>query len=562
MLFTRALPGDNASHTTPGLTISAEALVLLAAGFITLALNRPFLLAALRGRDWHSADTWGWAAAMLALLMAVNTLIVGLLCMGRVRKVVLALLLVVSALTTHYMQAYNVVIDASMVRSALATHPAEAGELLSWRLLADVALFAVLPVALLWPVQVASRPWAGALARRGALLALAVVVLAATLWAVFQPFSALMRNQRTVRYQITPANVLWSLGAVLAADAHGATRPREVLDAQPHLGPSHQQGKPRVLVLMVGETARKANWGLSGYARDTTPELSQRNVLNFADVSSCGTHTEVSLPCMFAPVGRRDYDETRIRGNESLLHLLARAGVAVHWRDNQSGCKGVCENLPNDWVNASLAPGLCQGGRCWDEGLLRGLDQRIKTAQGTQVLVLHMLGNHGPSYFRRYPPAFAHFKPACANDDLGQCTQEEIVNAYDNALRYTDHVLATVIDTLRSQAATVDSAMVFVSDHGESLGENNLFLHGMPYAIAPKQQTEVPMAWWMTEGFASRVGLNGACLKQRAAEPASHDQLFHSLLGLLDVRSTVYEPAFDLTAACRSGAAPKASTAL
>jgi lipid A ethanolaminephosphotransferase len=543
----------SAPRPPSGLLISADTLVVAGALFMTLALNRPFLLSALQGRDWTSAATWGWAAALLLMVFAVNTLIAGALCVGRARKVVLALLLVVSAFAMHYMQAYNVVVDAAMVRSTLVTHPSEARELMSWRLAADVLLFAVLPVALMWSVPVAPRKWKRALAQRAALLALAMVVLVATLWAVFQPFSALMRNNRAVRYQITPANVVWSLGAVAVADAKGATRPRQVLDAHPRLGASHQQAKPRVLVLMVGETARAANWGLSGYARNTTPELAQRGVLNFARVSSCGTNTETSLPCMFAPVGRRDYDEARIRGSESLLHLLNRAGVGVFWRDNQSGCKGVCNNLPNDWVNASLAPGLCQDGRCWDEGLLRGLDQRLKTAQGTQVLVLHMLGNHGPSYFRRYPPAFAHFKPACAQDDLGQCTQQEIVNAYDNALRYTDHVLATVIDTLRAQAASVDSAMVYVSDHGESLGENNLYLHGIPYAFAPKEQTEVPMVWWLSPGFAQRSGLSGACLSRRATEPATHDHLFHSLLGLLDVQSTVYERTLDIGAECRSG---------
>jgi lipid A ethanolaminephosphotransferase len=542
----------SAPRPPSGLAISADALVLAGALFMTLALNRPFLLSALQGRDWTSVATWGWAAALLLMVFAVNTVIAGALCVGRARKVVLALLLAVSAFAMHYMQAYNVVVDAAMVRSTLVTHPSEARELMSWRLAADVLLFAALPVALMWSVPVAPRKWTRALAQRAALLALAMVVLAATLWAVFQPLSALMRNNRAVRYQITPANVVWSLGAVAVADAKGATRPRHVLDAQPRLGASHQQTKPRVLVLMVGETARTANWGLSGYARNTTPELAQRGVLNFARVSSCGTNTETSLPCMFSPVGRRDYDEARIRGSESLLHLLSRAGVGVFWRDNQSGCKGVCDKLPNDWVNASLAPGLCQDGRCWDEGLLRGLDQRLKTAQGTQVLVLHMLGNHGPSYFRRYPPAFAHFKPACAQDDLGQCTQQEIVNAYDNALRYTDHVLATVIDTLRAQAASVDSAMVYVSDHGESLGENNLYLHGIPYAFAPKEQTEVPMLWWLSPGFAQRSGLSGACLSRRAAEPATHDHLFHSLLGLLDVQSTVYERTLDIGAECRA----------
>ena len=201
---------------------------------------------------------------------------------------------------------------------------------------------------------------------------------------------------------------------------------------------------------------------------------------------------------MFAPVGRRDYDEARISGSESLLHVLARAGVGVHWRDNQSGCKGVCEGLANQSVASLNAPGLCVGGHCFDAGLLHGLDERLAGASGSQLLVLHQLGNHGPSYYRRYPQAFARFQPACEDDDLNRCSREQIVNAFDNALLYTDHVLATLIAKLQAQADKVDSAVVYVSDHGESLGENNLFLHGMPYAIAPAEQTSVPMLMWLS----------------------------------------------------------------
>jgi lipid A ethanolaminephosphotransferase len=307
--------------------------------------------------------------------------------------------------------------------------------------------------------------------------------------------------------------------------------------------------------MVVGETARAANWGLSGYARQTTPQLAQLPIINFSDVTACGTSTEVSLPCMFAPVGRRQYDEARIRGSESLLHVAARAGVAVHWRDNQSGCKGVCDGLPHDVLGPALAPGLCQDGRCLDEGLLRGLDERLRGlhgSRGTQLLVLHMLGNHGPSYFRRYPPAFERFTPVCRNDDLGGCTRDEIVNAYDNALLYTDHVLATLIGTLASHAGDVDSALLFVSDHGESLGEKNLFLHGVPYVIAPKEQTQVPMVFWQSAGFARSEGLNGDCLRARARQPVQHDHLFHTLLALLDVKTSLYTPELDFTSGCRA----------
>jgi lipid A ethanolaminephosphotransferase len=237
-------------------------------------------------------------------------------------------------------------------------------------------------------------------------------VAAAALMVVFKPFSSLMRNHKEVRYLITPANYLWSLASVTAADARGAAAPRRAigLDATPGPGWATRR-KPMVVVLVVGETARAANWGLSGYARQTTPELARLSVINFAQITSCGTNTEVSVPCMFAPVGRRDYDEARISGSESLLHVLAHAGVAVHWRDNQSGCKGVCEGLANDSVASLSAPGLCVGGHCFDAGLLHGLDERLAGASGTQLLVLHELGNHGPSYYRRYPPAFARFQP-------------------------------------------------------------------------------------------------------------------------------------------------------
>jgi lipid A ethanolaminephosphotransferase len=234
------------------------------------------------------------------------------------------------------------------------------------------------------------------------------------------------------------------------------------------------------------------------------------------------------------------------------LHVLARAGAQVEWIDNQSGCKGVCKGLPTTTVQALDPPvGMCETGRCLDEGLLLQWPQRLAQQQGTQVLVLHMLGNHGPSYFRRYPPAFARYQPECRDDELYRCPREAIVNAYDNALLYTDHVLSRLIDLLAAQSQGVDSAMIYVSDHGESLGEAGLYLHGVPYAIAPPEQTRVPMVMWLSEGFSRALGVDMACLQRRAAQPASHDHLFHTVLGLIGVHTSAYESAWDLTAACR-----------
>lgn len=532
---------------------TVEQLLFVASLFWLLAANRLFFASALRERTLAEPATWGFAAALAVLVLAIHFLLLGLVANRWSVKPLLAVLIVVTALASFYMQSFGVYLDPTMVRNVLKSDVAEARELISWPLVLHLLLYAGLPLLLLSRVRIRNRPFAKALLWRVAALALAAVAAVGALLSVFQPFASLMRNHKEVRYLITPSNYLWSAAAVGMAEARGAAAPRQPLglDAQP--GPSWaQQGKPRLLVLVVGETARAANWGLSGYARQTTPELAARSdVINFAKVTSCGTNTETSLPCMFAPIGRRDYDEARIRGSESLLHLLARAGVDVHWRDNQSGCKGVCEGLPQDLVVELNPPGLCKDGRCLDEGLLFDLDQRLTQAKGVQLLVLHQLGNHGPSYFRRYPEAFARFQPACQSDDLRKCSREEIVNAYDNALLYTDHVLARLIAKLQAGADKVDSAVVYVSDHGESLGESNLFLHGMPYAIAPAVQTQVPMLMWFSGGWRESSGLDEACLRQRAAEPAAHDHLFHSLMGLLDVRSAVYAPDYDLSRTCR-----------
>jgi lipid A ethanolaminephosphotransferase len=538
----------------PRFTIAAtvEQVLVVASVFFVLAANRPFFAAALRGHEANTASTWGFVVAMATMLVAAHFLLMALVANRWTLKPVLAVLIVATAFATYFMAHYNVYVDASMMRNVLRTDFGEARELLAPMLVPYLLLYAVLPLLLLWRVRLVNRSLLRAtLVRLGAML-LAVLVAVGALLAVYQPFVSLMRNRHEVRYLITPGNVVWSLGAVLVSETRTAAKPKQAigLDAKP--GPSWAtRHKPMLVVLVVGETARAANWGLSGYARQTTPQLATLPVINFSDVTSCGTNTEVSLPCMFAPVGRRQYDEQSIRGSQGLLHVLARAGVAVHWRDNQSGCKGVCDGLTNDSVQGLNAPGLCSEGRCLDEGLLQGIDRRLDQAQGRQLLVLHQLGNHGPAYFRRYPASFARFTPACENEDLQHCTREEITNAYDNALLYTDHVLAQLIAQLNAHADNVDSALLYVSDHGESLGENRLFLHGVPYAIAPDVQTKVPMVWWSSPGFAQTTGLDLACLRQRAQASVSHDHLFHTLLGLLDVSTALYEPQWDFTAECR-----------
>jgi lipid A ethanolaminephosphotransferase len=551
-------------------TLRVESLALLASLFWAFTANRSFLASAMQGHAAADVASWKLGLALAAALLALNLLLVALVSNRWTVKPLLALLTVGTALAAFYIQRFGIYLDPSMMRNLLRTDVAEARELLSLPLLLHMLVYAGIPLLLLWRVRVLRQPWPRALAWRVATLVAAFALLVGSVLAVYQPVASLMRNHKELRYLITPANFLWSSAAVLAADARGAAQPRQAigLDAAP--GPSWAaRTKPLVVVMVVGETARAANWGLSGAARDTTPELAAlaRNsalpgsLQNFSHVTACGTSTEVSLPCMFAPVGRRHYDEHQIRGQESVLHVAARAGVQVNWIDNQSGCKGVCEGLPSE-TTAGRISALCADGRCLDGELLVGLDERLKRAQGTQLWVLHMLGSHGPSYFRRYPADFARFKPECLDDDLSRCTAQEVVNAYDNSLLYTDHVLAATIARLQAHAGEVDSALLFVSDHGESLGERGLFLHGMPHAIAPDVQTQVPMVTWISPGLEASAGMKPGCLAptlaRRAAEPVAHDHLFHTLLGLLDVQTTLREEDLDLTQGCAAASGARA----
>jgi lipid A ethanolaminephosphotransferase len=326
-------PRSDSAARNERFTIPAtvEQLLLVTSVFWVLTANRAFFAAAVESRSLSEVQTWGFSVALGALLVAVHFFLLALIVNRWTVKPALTLLIVSTAIASHFMQAYGVYLDPSMLRNALHTDLGEARELFSWQLLRQLLLYAILPLLLLWRVEIVRRRPLRAIGVRLGLLLLAAAVAAATLMVVFKPFSSLMRNHKEIRYLITPANYLWSLASVTVAEARGAALPRQAigLDATPGPGWA-SRSKPLVIVLVVGETARAANWGLSGYARQTTPQLASLPVINFARVTSCGTSTEVSVPCMFAPVGRRDYDEARIRGSESLLHVLARAGVGVH----------------------------------------------------------------------------------------------------------------------------------------------------------------------------------------------------------------------------------------
>lgn len=531
-----------------------ETLALLTGLFLALACNAALFRAVLATGALHGGAGLLTGACLFVLVVALDTLLALLLFNRWTVRPVLALLLPVSAAVAYYMEHYGVYFDTGMIRNVLQTDLRESSELVSPGLLLRIALGGVLPAVLAWKVELVRRPPGRAVLVRVAAIVLALLVAAGAALASFQSLSALMRNHRELRHLVTPGNYLVALGRVLADDGAARNTPRRTLGAGAHVAAAHAGQRPRLLVLVVGETARAANWGLDGYARQTTPQLARMDVVNFADVSSCGTATETSLPCMFSPYARQDYSKDKVRNSESLLHVLDHAGIKVAWMDNQGGCKGVCTGLETRSFEHGDDPEFCNAEGCLDGILGKALAERIDAlpAEGADaVIVLHQLGNHGPAYSRRYPPAFARFTPACESAALGDCSREQIVNAYDNALLYTDDLLAGAIRRLGARAGR-DTALVYLSDHGESLGEGGLYLHGMPYAIAPQEQKKVPMVMWFSPGYAGSLGLDLACLKRRAGASASHDNYFHTVLGLMQVAAPEYRADLDLLEGCRA----------
>ncbi|VVP22556.1 phosphoethanolamine transferase [Pseudomonas fluorescens] len=502
-----------------------------------------------------SADGKGLAmrVAFGVMIFAAFNIVLTFVAFRRVLKPVLTLMFLISAGVAYFMSQYGVLIDAGMLRNFAETNVTEVRDLLSFKLLAYIVFLGVLPSWLLWKVPVDYRRWHRELFSKVIVSFASVAVIGGVALANYQGLSSLFRNHHELRLMLVPSNYIGAAAGYLREQVASAQQPFVKIgeDAQRDVA---LQNHPRksLTVLVVGESARAENFGILGYDRDTTPTLDKEaGLIAFTDVHSCGTETAVSVPCMFSNMGRKNYDASKAKNEEGLLDVLKRAGIDVIWRDNQSGCKDTCNRVTVQDVSNLKDPTLCANSECRDEILLQGLQGFIDHLDKDTVLVLHQMGSHGPEYFKRYPKEYEHFTPVCESNALNNCSRESIVNGYDNTLVYTDHVLSSLIDVLRSNQDKVDTAMLYLSDHGESLGEYNLFLHGTPYMLAPEQQKHVAMLAWFSDSYQKSYSVDTHCLQMSRDKPLSQDNLFHSMLGLLEVHSSVYQQDLDMFAGCR-----------
>ena len=530
-------------------------VIVLASAWLGSLGNLALWQTLARMPELSNARGFALGIGMALLIACATAALLSLLAWRWTFKPVLLLLLLSAAVATHFMLTYHVVIDTTMLVNALQSNPNEVRDLLTLRLLVTVLLLAGLPGLWLIRHRVRSLGLFGQLSCNAAALMAATLLAAGLLWLTFQDLSSLVRSRTELRFMVNPLNALYAAGNLIVK-THGR-RPGapEPVGEDARAGASYQgQTRPPLLLLVVGETARSANFALNGYRRPTNPELARDDVASFRQVQACGTSTASALPCMFSHLGR-DAFEARKSNYQNLLDVLQRAGLAVLWIDNQSGCKGICDRVASVNTSGLALEGLCAQGECLDEVMLRGLDQRIaaldaqRRAKGV-VLVLHAMGSHGPAYFKRSPAQRKAFLPECGTSLLQSCSSEQLFNAYDNSILYADHVLHEAVQWLKAQAPRYSASLIYLSDHGESLGENNLYLHGLPYAIAPDEQTRVPLITWLSAEQQQRSRMRSACLKARTNEPLTHDHLFHSVLGLLDVQTGLYRRELDLFAPC------------
>jgi lipid A ethanolaminephosphotransferase len=511
--------------------------------------------------DWRAV--W-FGIAFAALIASLLCMLMSLLCWHWTLKPVIALFLTSAAFGAYFMLSYRVVIDSSMMVNVLQTDMRESLDLFSWKLVVAVLFLAVLPIVVLWKRQVKQLAVLKTLVGNAQLFLASCVVAAVAVFPVYQDFASSMRNHIQLRYLINPLNSFYGLAQLAVPSLKNPTGTLQTIGADAKLGPMYtNQPKIPLLVLVIGETARSGNFGINGYGRDTTPLLKaiKKNadqsgeLTTQTDVWSCGTTTATSLPCMFSHLGKSAY-ENKQADYENLIDVLNKAGLAVIWLENQSGCKGICDRVYRAATQNSKDPELCSTGECFDEIMLKNLDARLqevpydKLSRGA-VIVMHQMGSHGPAYYKRSPEALKKFKPECTNNALQECSRTELVNAYDNSIAYTDYFLSKVIAMLKSKATTLQGGMLYVSDHGESLGENNLYLHGLPYAIAPNVQKHVPWISWFANDFIGRHNLDTDCMESRVGKKLSHDNYFHTVLGLMDIQTTVYKADLDAYAPCR-----------
>ncbi|MCG6202232.1 phosphoethanolamine transferase, partial [Psychromonas antarctica] len=444
-----------------------------------------------------------------------------------------------------------VMFDYGMIENIFETNSSEAFSYLNMSSILYFIIFGVLPSIFIFKVKIVrSQHLLKEIFLRISLVLFAIAGIGLIALFFYKDYASVGRNNSYLNKMINPAHIFNSVKYInktyltepLVYKSIGEDATLETA----------KNGKPTLMILMIGETARSQNTFYNGYPRNTNPYTQGMGIISFQEVSSCGTATAHSLPCMFSNMTRGNYNKQRANQQDNLLDVMAHAGINMLWLENDNGDKEVAKNINKINISANSDSPFCDGSSCYDEILLADIDKQIKANNGNQLIALHIIGSHGPTYWKRYPESKAAFKPACNRSDIENCSDQEIMNVYDNTLVYTDYIISQTILKLQQYSNDYNVALIYLSDHGESLGENGLYLHGAPYAVAPDEQTKVPWFMWFSEDYAQEKGFNKQCVVNKTTQKGlSHDNLFHTVLGLFGVKTAAKDNSLDIISSCK-----------
>lgn len=533
-------------------TINRFLLVALVASYITAVCNHNFWI-----KFWnYSQQDMTFAIVTGLFLLSVICAFAGSFAYKYLLKPTLILLVIIAGSASYFSDTYGTIIDSNMIENVIATEQSEAQELFTLGLVTHLVLYVVVPVLFLLCVKISFGSFKKTYLQNVAFVSAALVFSALVFWSSFSSFVSIARNHRDLQMSLMPTQPIFAMSQFIGRNFAQNNKSFVQIGLDAKLAFTADLGKirkPKLTIMVLGETARAKSFSLNGYGRVTNPELLKLDLFNFENVKSCGTATAVSVPCMFSQFTKSNYSSAKAKYSENVLDVINRAGVKTVWFNNNSGSKGQADRIKYVDLRGNKASKFCVDDRCFDEILVEEMTNYVNEQDVKDTLIiLHPLGSHGPSYYKRAPQPIKSFFPECEIDELNKCSQQEVINGYDNTILYTDYILGKIVSYLKTKENSYNTTMLYLSDHGESTGEFGLYLHGLPYAFAPDEQIHVPFMVWMSKAMIKQKKIDLQCMQSVVKDPISHDNFFHTLLQLVDVKTNVYDSNLDVFHRCQN----------
>jgi lipid A ethanolaminephosphotransferase len=521
--------------------IRQTTLIFIASLIFVLFYNFSFINNTLN--YYHLNESFFFITSLGFFLFLLTNIVLSLFCLRKATKPVLITIFILASLAAYAMDSYGIIIDDSMIVNLFRTNKSEAFDLFSFKLGYYFFLLGILPSFLVFKTDIEYGTLKNELWQKTKTILISFLFIFVILFSFGKNYATFFREHKPLRFYTNPVYFIFSTGKYIETTLTNSKKELIRIGLDAKSVSTHR----KLIIFVVGETARGDRFSLNHYQKETNPYLSKEDVISFKKMTSCGTSTAISVPCIFSKMGRSQFDNKKASTTENLLDIFSHTKkINLLWRDNNSNSQGVADRVPYEDFKSEATNKICNP-ECRDVGMLLGLDDFVKKNENQKndmFIVLHQMGNHGPQYSKRYPKEFEKFKPICETNELSKCTNEQINNSYDNAILYTDYFLSEVIKFLKKYSNEYDTAMIYVSDHGESLGENGVYLHGMPYFMAPYEQRHVASVFWFNDSWKKKMYFNK--LKEKENGEYNHDNIFHTFLGLMDVKTSEYRMELDI----------------